>query len=570
MIAALFVYYLSNSLLLESVNKELLKEMKNKWKILFIYQLQNMDAVKRHRLIAQIWEETKLRTTLISGNGTIIDDSAIALNKIKQVNSRENRPEVIKAIHAEAGHFTRYSSAMDLEMLYFAGKLSDNLILRLAYPTSYLTTLRKEFSHQNLHIFLFLFTIITIIALYLAGKLSLPVQNLNYIAENIESSKKSIPFPSFQDSTMKKVSNLIHRIYKAMLSKQEQLIREQTTSNYVYNLLEEGIVLLNADNEILHYNQKAKEYLHIDLKEGINIVTDINDAEISNVLSDILSSTSNNIWKEKKIKSRLYNINLRIGVERNLAEREETDENGSKRTEKLIVFYDITEKTKYRQYKTKLIGNISHELRTPLSMVMGYAETIISDSKMSGKTVRQFLEKIYRNSKRINEIITDVLQLHKIESMEGQFQNESSTDTQTLLSDLKALYSNQQEKNILFEFSLSNVKMKYEHLFSIFSNLIGNAVKYSDKKNIVASLQLLENRVELRVEDEGPPIPVNLRERIFERFFTISKSRNRHNAGTGLGLPIVKHIAQLYHGNVKVIASFKRGNVFLVNIPYRP
>ena len=569
MVSMLLLHYFSNSLLLESANEELLKEIRNKWQVLSLLRLQDMDATERHRLIAGIWRETKLRTTLISKDGTVIDDSAIAPEKIGLMRNHANRPEVIEAVDAGEGYFLRYSSTMDFEMLYFAGKLSDDLVLRLAYPTSYLMKLRREYSRRNLNIFLFLFVVTTAVALYLARKLTLPVRHLNAIAEEIESGKREIRFPSFRDETMGKVSDLIRRIYKAMLFKQEQLIREQSKSNYVYNLLEEGIVLLNESNEVLHFNKKAKEYLDIDLREGDNIVTDTEDREISAVLGDILSSTNNNVWKEREIKSRLYNVNLRIGVGGTLDGQKESAKDGSKGSEKLIVFFDITEKTKYRQYKTKLIENISHELRTPLSMIMGYAETIIHDPDMPGERVRQFLERIYRNSKQINDTISNVLQLHKLESMEEQPQNESSADTQILLSDLEALYSNRKEKSISFEFVPARVNMKYEHLFSIFSNLIGNAVQYSEGSNIVASLQLMESRIELRVEDEGPPIPQDLRERVFERFYTVSKSRNKHHAGTGLGLPIVKHIAQLYGGNVRVVESVKHGNVFSVNIPQR-
>jgi two-component system phosphate regulon sensor histidine kinase PhoR len=104
------------------------------------------------------------------------------------------------------------------------------------------------------------------------------------------------------------------------------------------------------------------------------------------------------------------------------------------------------------------------------------------------------------------------------------------------------------------------------HILSIVTNLVSNAVKYSKGDNIKVDMKKDDKILTISVSDGGPQIPLSDRERIFERFYSMSKSRNRELGGSGLGLSIVKHIARLYQGEAKVLPNDAGGNTFEVKL----
>jgi len=498
-------------------------------------------------VIAKISQQTDLRITVIHKSGQVLDDSYLEKSQIASMENHETRPEVRQAIFGADGHSIRFSKTAKMEMIYFAKMLDQGLVLRIAYPAKYITDIKREFSKQSFSIFLLLFLVTGGIAVYLGRKIAIPVQRMNFIAENLEAGKEQIHFPQFYDPTMQKIAGLIYRIYNAMILKQEQLKQEQEKLNHTFSILEEGIILLDMDHEILHFNPRAEEFLGMNLENKKNLLKDFDDFEMVNFFHDILNAEDSQTWNKKEYKAKQFDVNLRVLP-----------------TEKLIVFLDVSDASKYEHFKSELIGNISHELRTPLAMIMGYSETILSDREMPEKVKRRFLTKIHNNSKRINHIIDDLLILHKLENTEFKFTIEEPANITEIIEDLNDRYGDDASCNLHFQSEFNTLNILDTHINSVLTNLIENAIKYSGGNNIHASIVEADGRVLLSVEDEGPVIPLQERERVFERFYTVSRSRNKSKSGTGLGLPIVKHIAQLYHGNVTITDGEKGGNKFSV------
>lgn len=546
-IGTLLVFFFSNSLVFESAQQELLKEMRNKWQILALDTLAGKNTDQKSTLIRNISDQTKLRITFISLDGVVEDDSYLKRDEIQTIENHSDRPEIREAIFGEEGHSFRYSRTTKMEMIYFARKLDQETVLRIAYPATYINVMRENFTTQNLSVFIFWFAITAIVAFFLARKISIPVQKLDLIAQQIEVGKSKIHFPEFSDKTMAKIAGMIYRIYNSMIQEQIQLQQEQEKLNHIFSILEEGIILVDNDDNIIHFNSKAVKYLDFPLKTVQNMVRDINDPDIISFFKDILAVEKSEIWKSKPLKNKIFEVNVTVH-----------------QNEKLIVFFNVTEERKYEQYKSELVENISHELKTPLSMILGYAETILNDPDMPPNMSNRFLQKIFNSSRRINGIINDLLELHKLESAGRKIIPEQSVQVDEVVQDLKSRYSDEQSKTIHFKVNTDAVFIHYEHLFSILANLTENAIKYSNGENIYIDISKNPNNIRILVDDEGPLIPEDDQERIFERFYTISRSRNETRSGSGLGLPIVKHISQLYNGNVSVSIGKYAGNRFTV------
>ncbi|MCG8338823.1 MAG: ATP-binding protein [Proteobacteria bacterium] len=545
----LLAFYFSNSLVIESAQHELLKEMRNKWLILARHTLNAKTPQENARIIREISHNTKLRITIVKLSGIVEDDSYLDREDVPEMENHRNRPEISDAILGDEGYSFRYSITTGMDMIYFARRLGENSVLRIAYPTTYLSVMRQGFTRQNLSIFLFWFGITVIVAVYLARKISLPVQKLDLIARQVEAGKPKIHFPDFQDRTMGKIAGVIYRIYNAMIREQVQLQQEQEKLDHVFSILEEGIILVDDNYNIIHFNAKAVKLLDYELSEVKNLLGDINDPEIISFFRDTLTTDQDKAWKNKKFSNKIFDVNVTIH-----------------QNEKLIVFFNVTEERKYQRYKSELVENISHELKTPLAMILGYAETIINDPEMPQEITDRFLKKIYNSSRRINGIINDLLELHRLESMGRKIMPEQAIAVDEVIQDVKSRFADEQSKSLHFNVKAEEMFIHYEHLFSIVANLTDNAVKYSNGDNVYVDISRNGKQIKILVDDEGPQIPADDQERIFERFYTISRSRNRNRAGSGLGLPIVKHICQLYDGNVSVSVGKYAGNRFTVTL----
>jgi two-component system phosphate regulon sensor histidine kinase PhoR len=228
----------------------------------------------------------------------------------------------------------------------------------------------------------------------------------------------------------------------------------------------------------------------------------------------------------------------------------------------LIILHDISDRLRYTGYKSALVANISHELKTPLTLIMTTSEVINKDKGMSRENLEKFLSAIYTNARRLNYLLDDLISLHRLETSEpvaGQ------SDLTEVVSDVRELLDTS-GKTLNWNVDSGKVGINSSHITSVLVNLITNAIKYSHGDEIDIIIKRQENELVISVADRGPVIPHPERERVFERFYSLSASRNRDNSGSGLGLSIVKHIAKLYGGQAKVVENDKFGNTFEVRL----
>ncbi len=541
--------YFSNKSINSELENNILSELKSKTSILCLINYQKTFDPLLHQKILEISKQAGMRITIIETNGKVLDDSFLEKERVEQMDNHKNRPEVIEATTSakEEGISFRKSETMKQEMFYYAKFCKDkNIIIRVAYPSDYIENLSKIFKKENISLYFFLISLIFIVSLFFAKKISSQIIKLDLVAEELGKENQNILFPEFKEPTMSKLSGIIYKIYNTMKDKNIKLKYEQEKLNLIFSILEQGMILLEKDNTVVKFNSKVEKYLNINIKEKCNFFDSISNNYELLEFFDILNSSTDKIFK-KLLDKRIFEIYLKfIG------------------DQKLIVFYDITEREQYIGFKHQLIENISHELKTPISTIMGYAETLIDNPNIKKEIQNNFLNGIYKNSKVMIEIIDDIIEIHKLETLGKIRENIEEFSIDDILNELKDYYLNC-SKQINFTTKISKINIIDYHLLSVMKNLIDNAVKYSEGNTIDVEISRENEESIVRVSDEGPIIPKNERERIFERFYTVSKSRNKDKSGSGLGLSIVKHIANLYKGEVKLYTNSKRGNTFEVS-----
>jgi two-component system phosphate regulon sensor histidine kinase PhoR len=238
----------------------------------------------------------------------------------------------------------------------------------------------------------------------------------------------------------------------------------------------------------------------------------------------------------------------------------------------VVVFHDITELRRLENLQKEFVSNVSHELKTPLTSIQGYAETLLAEDELN-PVYQGFAEKIFRNSSQLSQMIEELFSLARLESGEPTIIWQVVSYSE-LMERISVDFSEQlKSKDLYFEYSNSTDNDTFaagvRYVERVFSNLIENAIKYTENGEIKVTMDLVEDEVVFCVRDTGIGIPEDELESIFRRFYRVDKDRSRQTGGSGIGLAIVKHIVQLHGGRVWAESVVGRGSSFYFTLPRR-
>ncbi|MGK9476825.1 PAS domain-containing sensor histidine kinase [Melioribacter sp. OK-6-Me] len=259
---------------------------------------------------------------------------------------------------------------------------------------------------------------------------------------------------------------------------------------------------------------------------------------------------------EKKIKelnSKLIEANRIISIERERAKQ------------KINVLEEVS------KLKSEFISNISHELRTPLASIVGFAETISTDSELPPETIREFSNIILTEGKRLAKLINDVLDFSKLESGEEKL-NKEEFELLEALNDLLATYNEQisaKELSLSTRFPADKVIIYADknRLMQAIGNLISNSIKFTPQNGrISVFVENFDREIEIAVTDTGVGIPEKEIPKLFQKFSKIYR-QGMLQPGAGFGLALVKQIVDLHKGVIRVISQENKGSTFIIRLP---
>ena len=235
----------------------------------------------------------------------------------------------------------------------------------------------------------------------------------------------------------------------------------------------------------------------------------------------------------------------------------------------LAMIEDVTERWRIDQVRTDFVANVSHELKTPVGAISVLAETI--EGETNDELVLRLTSRMVLETQRMSRTIDDLLELSRIE-LGGEMLT-SIVDMKDIVNEaIERISPIALRKGVPLEFSspteTSLVSGDFFQLVSAVSNLVENAVKYSEAGNIV-NIRILSvaGNLTVEVEDHGIGIPADSIDRIFERFYRVDRARSRGTGGTGLGLSIVRHVATNHGGEVNVRSREGEGSTFILSVP---
>lgn len=468
---------------------------------------------------------SNVRITLIDKDGIVLFDNQA---EAKTLENHAMRQEIMEAVAVGAGEAERFSDTLDKTTYYYAVRLEDGKILRLARTIDSIYKSVLQMLPIMGGIVIVVAFLASIVARRVTFNLIKPLDqvNLDEPLDN-ETYDELAPFLT----RIAKQKRQLSKNLKKLRGKQEEL-------TIITNNMNEGLVLLNGQQNVLFINESAAKIFGFSAKEviGRNILTVDRAQEVQDLLQKVSQAGKGEGLYEKD--GHFYQLSG-------------SSVNGSG---SVILIYDVTEKMTAEKLRREFSANVSHELKTPLQSILGYAE-IMKNGLVKDEDKQRFLERIHAEAGNMIELIQNIMELSRLDENKTLDEFEDVDLLKLAQSVTLRLKHKAQTKGVTLNVSGSSACVcgVQSILSEVLYNLVDNSIKYNkDNGKVDVKVQDGSTEVTVSVSDTGIGIGAADRERVFERFYRADKSHSKEIGGTGLGLSIVKHGVLFHKGRVEL------------------
>ena len=468
---------------------------------------------------------SNVRITLIDKDGIVLFDNQA---EAKTLENHAMRQEIMEAVAVGAGEAERFSDTLDKTTYYYAVRLEDSKILRLARTIDSIYKSVLQMLPIMGGIVIVVAFLASIVARRVTFNLIKPLDqvNLDEPLDN-ETYDELAPFLT----RIAKQKRQLSKNLKKLRGKQEEL-------TIITNNMNEGLVLLNGQQNVLFINESAAKIFGFSAKEviGRNILTVDRAQEVQDLLQKVSQAGKGEGLYEKD--GHFYQLSG-------------SSVNGSG---SVILIYDVTEKMTAEKLRREFSANVSHELKTPLQSILGYAE-IMKNGLVKDEDKQRFLERIHAEAGNMIELIQNIMELSRLDENKTLDEFEDVDLLKLAQSVTLRLKHKAQTKGVTLNVNGSNACVcgVQSILSEVLYNLVDNSIKYNkDNGKVDVKVQDGSDEVTVSVSDTGIGIGAADRERVFERFYRADKSHSKEIGGTGLGLSIVKHGVLFHKGRVEL------------------
>lgn len=493
--------------------------------------------------------DSEVRFTFIDKNGNVIKDT-----ENKNLENHSNREEILSAFEVGEASATRLSDTQGVNVVYFATKVNDDLVLRSSVPINTIEFFTANYINYYLIIILLVLLLSIGLSLKLIRAIIYPLKELKSVTNKIANGDYSRRVNIFTNDEIGSLANTFNNMADQLQSKISDSLDKQNKLEAILESMESGVIAVDNNKKVILINPYAKNLFGI---EGDIIGENISEHIIDYDLISFIKSTHEIETKE---------IKLMHPIERELRIKKAPIINYRKMPMGVVVtVLDITDIKRLENIRSQFVANVSHELKTPLTSIKGFAETLkyVEDTA----TREKFLDIIDKEAERLTSLINDILILSNIENSNKMIEDEF-TPSEVIQDVINMFTTNVNKKEVIINYEgnkgvvLIGDKDKF---FQMMLNLVENAIKYSVSKTIIKIKSYERGGYYfIIVEDNGIGIPKEDLPRIFERFYRVDKSRAK--GGTGLGLAIVKHIVKIFNGEIYVKSVLNEGTKFTIKL----
>lgn len=407
---------------------------------------------------------------------------------------------------------------------------------------------------------------ITIVLIILLSRtITSPILSMNEQAKRMAEGDFSRQVPVYGDDEIGQLAmsfnDLTTKLKEANASKE----REQKRLSSVLTHMTDGVIATDQYGKVILLNKRAEELLEMPRELVLGkFLPDVLRIQESTATFD-LSKYNDSILLDFSNDEREYILEASFTA---------IQKDDGPTTGLIAILHDVTEKQKIEQERKEFVANVSHELRTPLTTLKSYLEALeygaIDDKETAGK----FIKVMQNETERMIRLVTDLLQLSKMDSKDFSIQWQFVDFQKYLHETIDRFEMLAEEKKITFVRHIPPypvlVEMDKDKITQVIDNIVSNALKYAPQNSeITIRLKEEEEGIRVFISDQGLGIPREQQSKIFDRFYRIDKARARKMGGTGLGLAIAKELVQAHGGEIGVDSIYGYGTTIFFTLPYK-
>jgi len=508
------------------------------------------------------------RITVIDYKGNVLGESQTDYSSME---NHLDRKEVQQAIQGKTGEDIRFSSTLKMDFLYIAVPSTyAGSVIRVSVPLVQLKKINSLIWQYCLLGILAGLLLTMLLAFRFASNISRPVKELTYASKEIADGNYS----KRADVRSKDELGQLAATFNEMAEKLDKTVTDLKDKNMkfdaILNSMTNCLVSVDHKMRIILINSIAARFFGIENQPaddsilGRPFIEIIRNHQLNEIMQQTISGNSSSVNE--------ITISMRDeGIYRVYASPIRSSDGSAGNSGAIMTIHDVTAIKKLERIRSEFVSNVTHELKTPLTSIRGFIETLKIGAVKDPEVAARFLDIIDIEAERLTMLINDILQLSEIENKKSDI-NISTHNLKDVIDEvISILKGSAGQKNVRLIVDAEPdiiIQANRDRIKQMLINLIDNAINYNvENGSVCIKAAKTEGRLVIIVADTGIGIDTEHLPRIFERFYRVDKGRSRNMGGTGLGLSIVKHIVNLYDGDITVESEPGKGTEFIVQLP---
>jgi two-component system phosphate regulon sensor histidine kinase PhoR len=400
----------------------------------------------------------------------------------------------------------------------------------------------------------------------ISRRITQPLEQLRHGAQRFAGGELSHRLPLADAEEIAALAETLNQMAADLDDKLRAVVQERNEREAILASMVEGVLAFDGQERLLRLNRAAGRMLGIEpgRATGRTLHELVRNVRLQRVVADVLATGEPKADEIVLQTGAGPVLEVQAAVLRNAREE---------KVGVLVVLHDVSRLERLERVRRDFVANVSHELRTPITSIKGYVETLIDGAARNPEQLERFLRIVAAQTDRLTAIIEDLLSLACIEedALRSTIPTATGRIKPILLAAAEVCHRKALDKSITVDIQCDEQLETFVNaalLEQAVVNLVDNAINYSSPGQTVwVEAVRQEQKVVIRVRDQGCGISREHLSRIFERFYRVDKARSRKLGGTGLGLAIVKHIAQAHGGQVTVDSVIGEGSTFSIHLP---
>jgi two-component system phosphate regulon sensor histidine kinase PhoR len=492
------------------------------------------------------------RVTLIREDGRVLGDSRLPYTSLVHLDNHGKRPEILQSLRQSFGMASRYSRTLKMNMLYVAARVSPHQtkqgFVRVAMPLTHV----EGAVRTTRWLLLIAGAVGLFVAIFMSGLSShLFSRHLLDVVRNEDRRQDGIM--SEEEKVMGSLNSMEGKLEEMVSA----LAAERNRFEAVLESMNAAVIAFDENEKVTLVN-----------RFGLNLL-DMEKPPVNQELRQIISARELHDLINRALRGETKTTEFVFhGPPRRrlLARATPLQPSGG-----VVVIQDITELRRLETIRRDFVANVSHELRTPVSIIRANSETLLDGALEDPEHARFFLKAILRHAERLSSLISDLLDISRIEANQYKLEIKPVVLIYRISQVLDSVRSKADLKRLSMTHDIDpsfRVEADALALEQVLINFFDNAIKYNPEGGKIEVTAIQEDgMIRVEVSDDGPGIAPKHHARIFERFYRVDRGRSRDMGGTGLGLAIVKNLTEAMGGQVGLKKSEYGGSCFWFSLP---